>query len=164
MRPAATICVAILLTLGAAGASAQLMVDTTEIVITNGGCGGGSPIPKLQASGGSGDYEWGVVSGQLPPNLVLKSNGSWGGKMDWSWVYDRNTTTADIQVTDRADGSTAQRTVLFEGRVINFAGACSVPSDCTAMPGATPPAALGCALAGALAFRRRRRRRCVPSC
>jgi hypothetical protein len=91
------------------------------VIVAHGPCGI-ADITSLRAEGGSGNYEWTVLSGQLPPDLALLPSGEWGGRMDWDWVYEGVNLTAEILVTDLADGSTAQNTVIFEGRTVGYAG------------------------------------------
>jgi hypothetical protein len=144
MRPAATICVAILLALGAAGASAQLMIETTVVEVQRDWCNKDRKqlsVTTMQASGGSGNYQWLIVDGRKPRGLKRRSNGKWKGTVDWDWFESDEDRSAVIQVTDRETGDTQVATVAFVRTPLGVAGSC-----CSASPRSPRwPAIIACA-------------------
>jgi hypothetical protein len=147
MRLAATICVAILLALGAAGASAQLMIETTIVGIHRDPCDLDGPqisVDEMEASGGSGKYSWRIFSGHPPHGLKLRSNGKWKGEVDWDWFDGNDDTFADIEVTDVETEEVVYAIVVFRSTGGDIGGSCcSGPPESPRWPAF---------IAGAIAF------------
>jgi hypothetical protein len=136
VRSALLIGLAVSLALGAVGARAQLVVDTEVVTWSRSACDPAlAYVNEMRASGGSGDYEWRVIAGQVPPGTRLKIGGHWAGEPDSGWFKDNPDATIDVEVLDVETSLVAHRAVRLRADMsIRQEGYCGDPWDCSATP------------------------------
>ena len=142
----------------ATAVQAQLVVETGVVTWSRSACDPALEfVNEMRASGGSGDYEWRVIAGQVPPGTRLKIGGHWAGEPESRWFKDNPDAMIDVEVLDVETSLVAHREVRLRADLsITQDGYCGDPWDCSVARGPGAPWLMAILLVGVATLARAR--------